>query len=130
MLKNFRTLMLIGLLLLSSVNALAQPQTYIFVSFSMPDAALKEYYLEAQQTGAILVMQGLRDNSFMQTRDKAMELGINFNIDPNLFEEYQIKQIPVIIVDDGKGFVKKLTGHIPLSEVLKIMEKDDYKNLP
>jgi conjugal transfer pilus assembly protein TrbC len=33
------------LLILSSTNALAKAQTYIFVSFSMPDAALKSYFM-------------------------------------------------------------------------------------
>lgn len=120
MLKNLRALILLNLLLLSSSNVLAQ--TYIFVSFSMPDTALKDYYLETQKVGAILVMRGLKDNSFINTKDKAMQLGISFNVDPNLFEQYQIKQVPVIIIDDGQGQVKKLTGHVPCSKALEIME--------
>ncbi|XVN41355.1 MAG: TrbC family F-type conjugative pilus assembly protein [Rickettsia endosymbiont of Argas persicus] len=75
---NLKTIILISLLILSSINALAeqekllqkiiQPKTYnqiyIFVSFSMPDSALKSYYIEAEQEGARLVMRGLKNNSF------------------------------------------------------------------
>ncbi|ALN41230.1 hypothetical protein ASQ44_03695 [Rickettsia rhipicephali] len=116
------------LLMLISTNALAKVQTYIFVSFSMPDATLKSYYLEAQKIGAALVIRGLVDNSFFKTKEKAEKLAINFNIDPNLFEQYQITSVPVIIVDNGQGQVKKLTGHIALLKAMEIMEENIGEN--
>ncbi|WP_341747340.1 type-F conjugative transfer system pilin assembly protein TrbC [Candidatus Tisiphia endosymbiont of Dascillus cervinus] len=126
--KHFIILTLLGLLL-SSFNIAAQSQIYIFVSFSMNDQALKSYYLEAQKIGAILVMRGLKDNSFFETKAKVDKLGISFNIDPNLFKQYQVTMIPAIIVDDGQGLIKKLTGHIPLLKAIEIMEKNIGKNL-
>lgn len=54
----------------------------------MPDSALKNYFAEAQQEKAILVLQGLKNSSFLEIRDQATKLGMNFNIDPNLFEQY------------------------------------------
>lgn len=126
--KHFIILTLLGLLL-SSFNVAAQCQIYIFVSFSMNDQALKSYYLEAQKIGAILVMRGLKDNSFFETKAKVDKLGISFNIDPNLFKQYQVTMIPAIIVDDGQGLIKKLTGHIPLLKAIEIMEKNIGKNL-
>ncbi|MCC8399458.1 MAG: type-F conjugative transfer system pilin assembly protein TrbC [Rickettsia endosymbiont of Platyusa sonomae] len=126
--QHFIILTLLGLLL-SSFNVTAQSQTYksqtyIFVSFSMNDQALKSYYLEAEKIGAILVMRGLKDNSFFETKAKVDKLGISFNIDPNLFKQYQVTSVPVIIVDDGQGLIKKLTGHIPLLEAIEIMEQE------
>ncbi len=118
--QNLRALLLLSLIVLNNTNVLAQ--TYIFVSFSMPDEALKSYYAEAQKVGAILVMRGLVNNSFLETKAKVDKMAISFNIDPNLFEQYQIKQVPVIIIDDGQGFVKKLTGHVPCSKALEMME--------
>ena len=112
---------LLSLFLLTSSNILAK--TYVFVSFSMGNEALKSYYLEAQKEGASLVMQGLRNNSFLETKAKATELGINFDINPNLFEKYQITVIPTIIMDDDKGEIKKLTGHISLHDALEIMNR-------
>lgn len=117
--------LLLIFLILSSTNALAKAQTYIFVSFSMPDTALKSYFIEAKQASAILVMRGLKNNSFLQTKAKADELAISFNIDPNLFEQYQITSVPVIIVDNGQGRVKKLTGHIALMKAIELMEQEN-----
>ncbi|MFP3120177.1 type-F conjugative transfer system pilin assembly protein TrbC [Rickettsia sp. R2] len=103
---------------------MSQSQIYIFVSFSMPDSALKSYAAEAEKIGAILVMRGLKNNSFIETKVKADEIGISFDIYPNLFEKYQITSVPVIIVDDTQGEIKKLTGHISLQNALEIMEKE------
>lgn len=114
---------LLSLFLLTSSNILAK--TYVFVSFSMGDEALKSYYLEAQKEEASLVMQGLRNNSFLETKAKATELGIDFDINPNLFKKYKITAVPTIIVDDDNGQIKKLTGHISLRDVLEIMNRGD-----
>ncbi|WP_371220406.1 type-F conjugative transfer system pilin assembly protein TrbC [Orientia tsutsugamushi] len=100
-------------------------KTFIFVSFSMSDEALKSYFADSQKAGARLVMRGLINNSFTQTKNKTMELGISLDIDPSLFEQYKIDVVPVIVIDDKKrGLTKKLTGHIPLAIALEIMENN------
>ncbi|WP_041404999.1 type-F conjugative transfer system pilin assembly protein TrbC [Rickettsia massiliae] len=136
---NLKIIILTSLLILGSTNVLAeqeellqeiiQPKTYnqiyIFVSLSMPDSALKSYYIEAEQAGARLVIRGLKNSSFLDTKAKADEINISFDIDPNLFEEYQITSVPAIIVNsEGKG-VKRLTGHISLHDALEIMNKEN-----
>ncbi|QCS24401.1 conjugal transfer protein TrbC [Rickettsia parkeri] len=139
---DLKTIMLTGLLILGSTNAVARQegllqkpihhkvleaktgnQIYIFVSFSMPDSALKSYYVEAEQEGARLVMRGLKNNSFLETTAKADEIAISFDIEPNLFEEYQIISVPVTVIDNNQGQVKKLTGHIGLNYALQIMQE-------
>ncbi|MCX4084231.1 TrbC family F-type conjugative pilus assembly protein [Rickettsia hoogstraalii] len=89
-----------SLLILSNTNALAEQegllqkiihhkileaktgnQIYIFVSFAMPDSALKSYYVEAEQEGARLIMRDLKNNSFLDTKAKADEINISFDID-------------------------------------------------
>ncbi|XVN40752.1 MAG: type-F conjugative transfer system pilin assembly protein TrbC [Rickettsia endosymbiont of Argas persicus] len=136
---NLKTIILTSLLILGSTNALAeqekllqkiiQPKTYnqiyIFVSFSMPDSALKSYYIEAEQKGIRLVMRGLKNNSFLETKAKADEINISFDINPNLFEEYQITSVPAIIVNSEDKGVKRLTGHISLHDALEIMNKEN-----
>lgn len=140
---NLKTIILTCLLILGSTSSLAQPevllynivqpklepntynQIYIFVSFSMPDSALKSYYVEAERAGAKLVMRGLKNNSFLNTKAKADEIGISFDIDPNLFEKYQITSVPAIIVNSEDKGVKKLTGHISLHDALEIMNKEN-----
>nr|WP_245406793.1 type-F conjugative transfer system pilin assembly protein TrbC [Orientia tsutsugamushi] len=104
---------------------LDKQKTFIFVSFSMSDEALKSYFAESEKAGAQLVMRGLINNSFTQTKNKTMELGISFDIDPSLFEQYKIDVVPVIVIDDEKrGLTKKLTGHIPLATALEIMNEN------
>ncbi|WP_371222798.1 TrbC family F-type conjugative pilus assembly protein [Orientia tsutsugamushi] len=91
----------------------------------MSDEALKSYFAKSQKAGAQLVMRGLINNSFIQTKNKTMELGISFDIDSSLFEKYKVDVVPVIVIDDKKrGLTKKLTGHIPLSTALEIMNEN------
>ncbi|SPR14541.1 type-F conjugative transfer system pilin assembly protein TrbC [Orientia tsutsugamushi] len=99
-----RVMMLMVLLFVNNANAffLDQQKTFIFVSFSMSDEALKSYFAESQKAGAQLVMRGLINNSFTQTKNKTMELGISFDIDPSLFKQYKIDVVPVIVIDDEK----------------------------
>lgn len=103
--------------------ASTQATTYIFVSHSMPDSALRAYFKEAQNHEAILVMRGLYQDDFMATKAKAEDLKITYQIDPNLFDAYGIKQVPVII-QDNDGMVKKITGHIRLQEALRQFAED------
>ena len=102
----------ISFILLFSLTS--QANTYIFVSYSMGDEALKSYYKEAQQYGATLVMRGLVDDSFQKTKEKAQELKITYDINPPLFDEYNIKQVPVIASNDHK-----MTGHVTLKHALE-----------
>lgn len=110
-------------LLLSLCTSMVQGNLYIFVSHAMPEAALQAYFKEAQSHNAILVMRGLYQDSFMATKTKAESLQITYNIDPDLFDYYGIKQVPVII-EDNDGNVKKITGHIPLQEALRQFAED------
>ena len=59
---------------------LVRAETYVFVSYSMPDNALKAYFKEAQELGATLVMRGLKDDSFILSSTKSQELGITYDI--------------------------------------------------
>ncbi|HJD59647.1 MAG TPA: type-F conjugative transfer system pilin assembly protein TrbC [Rickettsia endosymbiont of Omalisus fontisbellaquei] len=118
----FRKIIIVCLLFGSNIS-FAKSQTYIFISFSMNDEALKSYYEESKKYKAILVMRGLKDNSFQVTQNKTIVLEISFDIDPNLFEQYQIMTVPVILhIDDKQQEIKRITGHIPLKDALEIME--------
>ncbi|SPR07746.1 TrbC family F-type conjugative pilus assembly protein [Orientia tsutsugamushi] len=122
-----RVMMLMVLLFVNNANAffLDKKKTFIFVSFSMSDEALKSYFADSQKAGAQLVMRGLINNSFTQTKNKTMELGISFDIDPSLFEKYKVDVVLVIVIDDKKrGLTKKLTGHISLAVALEIMNEN------
>ena len=96
-----------------------QPVIYIFVSFSMNDAALQAYYKDASKMGATLVIRGLVDNSFNATKDKLVQLNISCDIDPELFTKYAVKEVPVIIKATDER-IDKITGHIDLTSALEI----------
>ncbi|SPP24895.1 type-F conjugative transfer system pilin assembly protein TrbC [Orientia tsutsugamushi] len=55
-----RVMMLMVLLFVNNANAffLGQQKTFIFVSFSMSDEALKSYFAESQKAGAQLLCEG------------------------------------------------------------------------
>ena len=119
---------------ISNCNFKSKDQILIFVSFSLPDSALQSYYQEAQLLGGKLIMRGLKNNSFKDTQAKTMKLGINFDIDPTLFEEYEVTRVPTIVLISDENtsqhqqpskseIAKKITGHIPLAKALEIMEK-------
>jgi conjugal transfer pilus assembly protein TrbC len=99
----------------------------IFVSFSMPDKALQDYYLSAQKYKARLIIRGLKNNSFQETQKKIKDLRINIDIDPNLFAEYQISKVPTIVVVEQER-AKKVTGHISLAKALEVMEYNAKSN--
>ena len=69
----------------------------IFVSFSMPKESLKSLYFDSKNQSAILVMRGLKDLSFKKTASELQALKIAIQIDPNLFKEYQVTQVPTIV---------------------------------
>lgn len=87
------------------------PRYYVFVSFSMPEPALKALYQEIEHENAILVLRGLYQDSFRQTAKKLKHLKIVADINPNLFKQYQISTIPAFVVEEGEKY-SILRGHV------------------
>jgi conjugal transfer pilus assembly protein TrbC len=113
---------IIAILILTFSNNVCA-EILIFVSHSMNDEALKAYFKEAQNNNATLIMRGLINNSFIETKKKCEELKISYDINPILFEDFKIEVVPVIIERKGE-IVKKLTGHISLNDALIIFNED------
>lgn len=101
--------------------SVAHAKIYIFVSFSMSDASLKSYYIEAARYDAVLVMRGLLNDSFIDTQAKLDELSIGYDINPELFEKYKITMVPAIVKDTGAQ-AYKVTGHISLLSALEMFQ--------
>lgn len=119
--KNFLPLKLIMCILHLLVDPV-YAETYVFVSHSMNVYALRQYYQEAQALGAVLVMRGLIDDSFIKNQERAKFLGIGYDIHPELFDEFEVTVVPTI-VRDLDGVVQKITGHLPLREALEIFDE-------
>jgi conjugal transfer pilus assembly protein TrbC len=99
------------------------PGLYVLVSFSMSDDALKEYFEDAENNNAKLIFRGLvsdgEKGSFVLTREKFKKLKINADINPPLFDEFKIDEVPVIIQITKDKIVKKISGHIPLKTAIE-----------
>ena len=101
-----------------ATGPIQQPQAlFIFVSLSMGDAALKSLYQEAQDYGAVLVLRGLEDNSFKKTAETLQRLAIHVQIDPELFERYQVQRVPTFVYLRRQK-VHILAGHTSLHYAL------------
>ena len=106
-----------------------EPGIYVLVSFSMNDQALRSYFDEAQNFGARLVMRGFATDSntgnmFTYTKAKLEQAKINIDINPVLFDELNIRQVPVIAVVKADGGIKKIAGHITLAKALELMGEE------
>ncbi|MHB1948902.1 MAG: type-F conjugative transfer system pilin assembly protein TrbC [Gammaproteobacteria bacterium] len=77
----------------------------IFISFSMPKESIKGWMNEAKKTGASVIVRGLINNSFKDTVKTLTELAQDnrggVQLDPTLFQRYQIEKVPAVVVVDN-----------------------------
>lgn len=103
-------------------------ELYIFVSLSMPKSRLIKLIKEANHYKAIVVLRGLKNNSYQETANflqpVIQQAGCGLTIDPNLFKEYNITQVPVFVLNDSvtKKY-DKFTGNISLKYALQEFAK-------
>jgi conjugal transfer pilus assembly protein TrbC len=74
------------------------------VSFSMPAASLSRLAGEAARSGAVLVFRGLKDNSMKSTMTAFMpysKMGARAEIDPTVFQRYDVKTVPRYVLNSG-----------------------------
>jgi conjugal transfer pilus assembly protein TrbC len=92
----------------------------VFVSFSMPRELLWDYQQQIRKYGGRMVLRGLVEDSFKKTIAK-MRLDENraltLDINPKLFEEYGVKQVPTIVISNNQYF-DKFTGSVSISHAL------------
>jgi type-F conjugative transfer system pilin assembly protein TrbC len=100
----------------------AHAPLFIFVSFSMPRASLKQWLWQAQKINAAVVIRGLVNNSFKDTatavadlikehptvaNDNANKAGIQtasgLAIDPTLFQKFGITKVPAVVIASNYG---------------------------
>ncbi|MCB1107314.1 MAG: type-F conjugative transfer system pilin assembly protein TrbC [Chlamydiia bacterium] len=99
----------------------------VFISFSMPEASLLTLAKELETYGGAFAVRGLLNNSFAEFFNKLnhfKEMGINapILIDPDSFEEYEVEEVPTIILRGEKTF-DKMTGNVPISYALETFAK-------
>lgn len=82
---------------------------YLLVSFSMPEETLKEYFRQAKQLGARVLIQGLVNNSFKETQTRIMRIYMTAEnqpdesthagiaIDPVIFRKVPVSGVPALV---------------------------------
>lgn len=98
------------------------PRVLIFVSLSLPRKVLCSLYQEAEEKGSILVMRGLKENSFKKTAEIFKELNISVQIDPLLFQEYDVRVVPTFVSVQNAS-AKRLQGNVSLAYAQSKMEE-------
>jgi conjugal transfer pilus assembly protein TrbC len=101
----------------------------VFVSFSLGDATLKKLFQDVNKMGGRLVLRGLYKNSFRLTQERIRDLGIVVEIDPPLFDKFQIQQVPTFVLalpSQGETVPDHdvLKGNVSLSYALEQFVKE------
>jgi len=98
---------------------------YVFVTLSMPN--LKALVADAKRYNAALVIQGLKDNSFMKTANHLKEIlkeeSEGILIDPTLFRKYNVKKAPTFVIATDDAY-DKLSGNVSIQYALNKIASD------
>lgn len=131
-----KVFLLILILFLNPAFAENSQQVLVFVSFSMPKTSLKTWMHDANTIQAPLILRGLVNNSFKETTASMYELvkegSGGMQIDPLLFDRFQIKKVPAVVVTQSTSCLPNQSclesydvfyGDVGLSYALKQIEK-------
>jgi conjugal transfer pilus assembly protein TrbC len=102
--------LMIGIIMsVLTFDAMSASSVQVFVSFSMPNQLLSAVLTESARLQIPAILNGLIDNSMPKTVQRIQQLSkivpnLNLQIDPTAFERFGIKQVPALVVDNGKEF--------------------------
>ena len=107
-------------------------EIYVFVSFSMGEKGLQATLEDAKRYGAQVVLKGFKDGSAKKTIAALMAMTektkYGLIIDPELFETFQVKMVPTIILsnrsrhmEDGNStpLHDRISGNVTLKYALE-----------
>ena len=105
----------------------------VFASFSLPAESWKEHSHTLQKLEGSFILRGLPSNSFSDLSKKMKDLRkkevlANIDIDPELFEKYNIDSIPTIVLIEDDKF-DKVSGNIPIKSALKLFAEKGQTTL-
>lgn len=111
--------------LFSSPAPTNETNLMIFMSFSVPDEVWLLLSGELEKIDGQFILRGLPQNSFKHLSQRLLVLkqkGLNASvqIDPRLFQDYDIKTVPCFLVKGEKSY-DKVQGNISLASALEIL---------
>ena len=117
-------------------------QLHYFISFSMPKQSLSKAVEDAERVQAILTLRGMKNDSMKETmmtiKDYIGEKKVQFQIDPVLFEKFDINMVPALVLIKslecqacGKGEIlaPPIFGDVNISYALQEMKKHSPDNV-
>lgn len=104
-------------------------QPLIFVSASMPAASLKKLAYQATKHNALLVIRGMVKGSMVETAKLVDEIDHPLDIDPKLFERFEIMQVPVFIIPHQSSW-HKVSGNVELNFAMETVTKQTSSLTP
>jgi conjugal transfer pilus assembly protein TrbC len=108
------------------------PKLFVFISFSVPEDVWISISKDIMPIGGVLVLNGLPENSFKHLANRLMKMKekgflADVQINPMLFEEYSITQVPAFVISDNNCY-DKIMGNISVDYALEILkEKGETK---
>ena len=112
---------------------------YTFFSFGMPEASIRRMIADAEASGAILVLRGMKENSLQKTKTEAARIigkhRVEIDINPTLYKHFKITAVPAVVIARGdcesckespkESDYIKMSGDVTLSYALEKLE-DQY----
>lgn len=98
---------------------------YAFLSFSVSQTAWLELSEELKKVNGVIVLRGIPENSFKEFYKKIQALdqqgfSVTLQINPLLFEKYEIAKVPAFVVTDGDIY-DKVMGNISVKSAIELM---------
>ena len=110
----------------------------VFVSLSMPEHVIRTLARQAKDSGAVMVLRGLKGGSWQVTWKKLaalnQDIGAEWIIHPEGFKQFKVAKVPSIVLADGRtasvmedgcaetGTYAALAGDVSIEQALGIMK--------
>lgn len=101
----------------------AKTELMIFVSLSMPPSVLRSLAEQAKESGATLVLRGMKRASLKETRAAILDIGAhnaNWMIQPGLFEAFTVKSVPTFVLANPQSGNLQEDGCAPESTFVSV----------
>lgn len=109
---------------------------YLLLSFSLPEATLREYVQASHLYGMTICLRGLVENSFKKTNERIMGLFLDANqqpdpsmltgfvIDPVIYQRAGVQEVPAVVVVQGEHY-HSAVGTASVTHLFGLLAKEE-----